>query len=60
MTERAFFFSLREVLVLSTRRLGVCGLIEPFQDRSPVFGTNYLEFDWFVPKNGAAVLKGFS
>ena len=24
----------------------------PFQDRSPVLGTNYLEFEWLVPKTG--------
>ena len=29
----------------------------PFQDGSPVLGTNYLEFDRFVPNNGTAVLK---
>ena len=23
----------------------------------PVFGTSYLEFGWFVPNNGTAVLK---
>ena len=28
-----------------------------FQYRSPVLGTNYLEFDWLVPENGTAVLK---
>ena len=38
--------------------LGSGGLIQPFQHRSPVFGTNYLEIEWFVPNNGAAVLKG--
>ena len=26
--------------------------IKPFQDRSPVLGTNYLEYDWYVPKTG--------
>ena len=30
---------------------------KPFQDSSPVFGTNYLEFDWSVPTDGTAVLK---
>ena len=30
----------------------------PFQNCSPVLGTNHLEFDWFVPKNGTSVLKG--
>ena len=30
-----------------------------FYDRSPVSGTYYLEFEWFVPKTGlSAVLKG--
>ena len=24
----------------------------PFQDRSPVLGTNYFAFDWFVPQTG--------
>ena len=28
------------------------------QNRSPVLGTNYLEFEWFGPKDGTAVLKG--
>ncbi|MEP5074460.1 MAG: hypothetical protein ABJR07_08735, partial [Lentilitoribacter sp.] len=25
---------------------------QPFQNRSPVLETNYLEFDWFLPKTG--------
>ena len=25
---------------------------KPFQDRSPVLGTNYLQFEWSVPKTG--------
>ena len=25
---------------------------EPFKDRSPVLGTNYLKLVWFVPKTG--------
>ena len=24
----------------------------PYWDRSPVLGANYLEFDWIVPKTG--------
>ena len=28
------------------------------RSRDNLFGTNYLEFDWFVPKTGTAVLKG--
>ena len=31
---------------------GVKGQSEPFQNRSPVLGTNYEEFEWFVPKTG--------
>ena len=30
---------------------------QPTQDRSPLFGTNYLEFEWFAPKTGTAVPK---
>ena len=33
--------------------------VNPFKTAAPFWGTNYLEFDWFVPKNGTAVLKGF-
>ena len=25
---------------------------QPSQDRSPVLGTNYLEFDWIAPNTG--------
>ena len=32
-----------------------------FQDhRSPVFGTNHLELEWFAPQKGTAVLNGLS
>ena len=30
----------------------------PFKDCSPVLWTNYLEFDWFVPKTGLQSFKG--
>ena len=31
---------------------------EPFQECSPVLGTDCLKFEWFVPQDGTAVLKG--
>ena len=41
---------LREVLSV--------GKVFDSKDHSPALGANYLESDWFVPKNGTAVLKG--
>ena len=35
-------------------------VLNPVEDRSLVLGTNYLQFEWFVPQNGTAVLKGLS
>ena len=39
----------------------MCRSLLLFQDRSPELGTYYLEFDWFVPLKGTAVvLKRFN
>ena len=31
---------------------------KPFRTAVPCWGTNYSKFEWFVPNNGTAVLKG--
>ena len=33
-------------------------IFNPFRTAVPFWGATYLEFDWFVPKTGTAVLKG--
>ena len=32
--------------------------LSPFRTAAPVLGTNYMNFDWLVSQNGAAVLTG--
>ena len=54
-------YAKKNAQIINTRnKVGSENTAQPLQNRSPVLGANYLKFDWFVPKNGTAVLKGLT